>query len=207
MPDHLTLYNTLTNTAEAFVPADPSRVTFYTCGPTVYDDAHIGNFRSFLAADLLRRFLESPLCTLRGDDGAAHAGPRTVVHVMNITDVGHMTDDDAADGGGEDKMAVAGQRLLEAKKAGTIPEGVEVDPGDPRQIADYFANRFVEDGKALGLKVCVEAEKDASLMPRASAHVDGMKAVIAALLDNGAAYAAGEPGSRAVYFAVESFAP
>ena len=207
MADRLTLYNTLTKRAEAFVPADPERVTFYTCGPTVYDDAHIGNFRSFLAADLLRRFLESPLCRVEGPDGAVHDGPRTVVHVMNITDVGHMTDDAAADGGGEDKMAVAGERLLEAKKAGTIPEGVEIDPRDPHQIADYFATRFVEDGKALGLKVCAEAEKDASLMPRASDHVGDMKAVIAALLDNGSAYAAGEPGSRAVYFRVESFAP
>lgn len=93
MTNRLTLYNTLTKRAEPFVPADPKKVTFYTCGPTVYDDAHIGNFRSFLAADLLRRFLESPLCTLTDDAGNEHAGPREVVHVMNITDVGHMTDD------------------------------------------------------------------------------------------------------------------
>lgn len=205
MPDRLTLYNTLTKRPEPFVPADPERVTFYSCGPTVYDDAHIGNFRSFLAADLLRRFLESPLCAVTDDAGNAHAGPRTVVHVMNITDVGHMTDDSAADGGGEDKMAVAGERLLEAKKAGTIPQSVDIDPGDPRQIADYFASRFIEDGQRLGLKVASEQKNDASLMPRASAHVDGMRGVIAALLDNGSAYAAGEPGSRAVYFSVAAF--
>lgn len=102
-------------------------------------------------------------------------------------------------------MAVAGQRLLEAKKAGTIPEGVDIDPKDPRQIADYFAQRFIEDGQKLGLKVAAEQAKDASLMPRASAHVDGMRAVIASLLDSGSAYAAGEPGSRAIYFSVESF--
>ena len=204
--DTLHLYNTLTKRAEPFVPGDPDLVSFYSCGPTVYDDAHIGNFRSFLAADLLRRFVESPLCTLTDDSGRAHSGPRRVVHVMNITDVGHMTDDSAADGGGADKMAVAGERLLEAKKAGTIPEGVEIDPGDPRQIADYFAQRFIEDGVKLGLKVASEQKKDASLMPRASAHVDGMRRVISALLDNGSAYAAGEAGSRAVYFSVESFA-
>ena len=58
----LRLYNTLAKRVEPFVPADAARITFYSCGPTVYDDAHIGNFRSFLAADLLRRWLESPLC-------------------------------------------------------------------------------------------------------------------------------------------------
>jgi cysteinyl-tRNA synthetase len=53
------LYDTARRAVVPFVPADPARITFYTCGPTVYDDAHIGNFRSFLAADLLRRWLES----------------------------------------------------------------------------------------------------------------------------------------------------
>ena len=84
----LRLYNTLARRLEDFVPADPSRVTFYSCGPTVYDDAHIGNFRSFLAADVLRRWIESPLCELSDGKASVHKGPRTVVHVMNITDVG-----------------------------------------------------------------------------------------------------------------------
>lgn len=205
MPGPFILYNTLTNRPEAFTPGDPSRVTFYTCGPTVYDDAHIGNFRSFLAADLLRRFLESPLCTLAAPDGTTHAGPRRVVHVMNITDVGHMTDDAEADGGGEDKMALAGRRLLEAKKAGKVPAGVEIDPGDPRAIARFYTDRFLEDARALGLKVALESAQDPSLMPRASDHVDAMRAVIARLLETGAAYAAGEPGARAIYFSVLAF--
>ncbi|MBY0261850.1 MAG: cysteine--tRNA ligase, partial [Phycisphaerales bacterium] len=51
----LRLYNTLARDLVALSPRDPAHVTFYTCGPTVYDDAHIGNFRSFLAADVLRR--------------------------------------------------------------------------------------------------------------------------------------------------------
>src|ERR1044072_1349053 len=89
----LRLYNTLTKQVEAFVPRDPARVTFYSCGPTVYDDAHIGNFRSFLAADVLRRWIESPLCTFGEEGGVEARPPRKVVHVMNITDVGHMTDD------------------------------------------------------------------------------------------------------------------
>ena len=154
-----TLYNTLTRQLEPLVPHDPARVTFYSCGPTVYDYAHIGNFRSFLAADLLRRWLESPLCTVTDEQGNEVAGPREVVHVMNITDVGHMTDDDNADGAGEDKMEAAAKRLLEDKKSGKLPEGVAatMDPNDPYAIADFYATAFLEDARRLGLKVSVEA--------------------------------------------------
>ena len=88
MPNSVRLYNTTSRVVEEIVPLDPEGpITFYTCGPTVYDYAHIGNFRSFLNADVLRRALE--LCGQR------------VRHVMNITDVGHMTEDAVADGGGE----------------------------------------------------------------------------------------------------------
>ena len=209
MPPQLQLYNTLTNTLEPFAPADPTHVTFYTCGPTVYDDAHIGNFRAFLFADLLRRFIESPLCTVTAPDGTPHKGPRRVTHVINITDVGHMTDDTNADGAGEDKMALAGQRLLEAKKQGKLPEDAEVDPKDPRAIAEFFADRYLKDAAKLGLKtaeIVTKSPKQArQLMPRASGHVDGMKAVIENLAQQGFAYAAGDPGSRAVYFDVQKF--
>ena len=94
----LRLYNTLTRTQEEFVPLDPAGrvVRFYTCGPTVYDYAHVGNFRAFLNADVLRRTLEYLGYEVR--------------HVMNITDVGHMTDDSNPDGGGEDKMEQAARR-------------------------------------------------------------------------------------------------
>jgi len=200
------LYNTLTNTHEPLVAQDPARVLFYSCGPTVYDDAHIGNFRSFLAADLLRRFLESPLCAITDTRGDEHAGPRRVVHVMNITDVGHMTDDTSADGAGEDKMDTARRRLLESKKSGTTHEhAADIDPDDPRQIASFYARRFLEDARALGLKVAIEAQDDPTLMPRASEHIDAMRRVIGALLGSDHAYAAGEPGSRAIYFDVRSF--
>ena len=67
------LYNTMSRTVEAFTPADEHTVRMYTCGPTVYDPAHIGNFRTFLFEDLLRRTLR-----LRGWN---------VVQVMNLTDV------------------------------------------------------------------------------------------------------------------------
>ncbi len=199
----LILHNTLTRKAEPFIPADPAKVSFYTCGPTVYDDAHIGNFRSFLAADLLRRWLESPLCELTAPDGSIHKGPRRVTHVMNITDVGHMTDDDQADGSGEDKMEAAARRLAEAKKAGTAHELEAIDPNDPYAIADFYAGRFLEDARKLGLKVALEAEKDPSLMPRATANVQGMIAMIARLIEKGFAYQAGD----AVYFNVQKFAP
>jgi cysteinyl-tRNA synthetase len=197
----LRLYNTLTRRLEEFRPADPSRITFYSCGPTVYDDAHIGNFRSFLAADLLRRWIESPLCTLVNSSSGT---PRRVDHVMNITDVGHMTDDDAADGGGEDKMAVAGRRIEEAKKSGKLPAGVTIDPRDPYQVARFYETRFKEDAKRLGLKLVIEAEKDATLMPRATESVQGMIAMIERLIARGHAYVVGKSGERVVYFRVQS---
>lgn len=202
----LRLYNTLTHSIEPVVPADPANISFYTCGPTVYDDAHIGNFRAFLAADVLRRWLESPLCTLTTASGEPHTGPRRVTHVMNLTDVGHMTDDAAADGGGEDKMAVAGQRLVEAKKSGAIPADATVDPADPFAVAAFFADRFMDDARMLGLKVATEAIADPSLMPRATDNVQGMIRFIEALIDKKAAYVTGDPGNRAVYFDVHAFA-
>lgn len=203
----LKLYNTLTKSLKPFVPQDPAHIRFYTCGPTVYDDAHIGNFRSFLAADLLRRWLESPLCTLTDADGNEHHGPRTVTHVMNITDVGHMTDDDNADGAGEDKMDVAARRILEAKKSGTLPPDANIDPNNPFQIAQFYEARFKEDAKALGMKVAIDADKDQSLMPRATGNIKEMKQVIEFLLEheNQYAYPAGNPGSRAIYFDVQKF--
>jgi len=213
-PMALVLYNTLTRREEPFVPIEPdgSRITFYTCGPTVYDDAHIGNFRSFLAADVLRRWIESPLCEVTLADGKVKAGPRRVVHVMNITDVGHMTDDSSADGSGEDKMEVAGKRLLEAKKAGKLPEGATVDPSNPYDIAAFYTERFLEDARRLGLKLASEVEEDASLMPRATDNVGdeagthGMTGMIRRLIERGYAYPVGEARAQTVYFDVQRFA-
>lgn len=73
----LRLYNTLTRSVDEFVPLAPGRATLYTCGPTVYNYAHIGNFRTFLFEDLLRRWLE--------------ASGYEVFHVMNLTDVDDKT--------------------------------------------------------------------------------------------------------------------
>jgi len=186
----LRLMNTLSRSVEAFRPIDPAgrRVTFYSCGPTVYDDAHIGNFRSFLNADVLRRTLE-----LLGHE---------VRHVMNITDVGHMTEDSDADGGGEDKMAVAGRRIAEAKKSGALPAGVEIDPSDPYAIADFYAGRFLEDARFLGLKVADEAAREPLIMPRPTAYVPQMIELVRTLVERGHAYVGGD---GVVYFDVRSF--
>src|SRR5207247_9346345 len=73
----LALYNTLTRRVEPFAPLASPRVTLYTCGPTVWNHAHIGNFRTFLFEDLLRRHL-------------AYSG-YDVFHIMNLTDVDDRT--------------------------------------------------------------------------------------------------------------------
>ena len=189
-PVELQLHNTLSGEREPFVPLDPDRrtVSFYTCGPTVYDYAHIGNFRSFLNADVLRRTLE-----LLGFE---------IVHVMNITDVGHMTDDGIADGGGEDKMQLAARRLAEAKAAGTLPAGIDIDPSDPMAIANFYATAFLEDARILGLKVVGEQDKHPERMPRPTAYVDHMIMMVESLIDRGHAYVASD---GAVYFDVSSW--
>jgi len=95
------LYDSLTKKTQEF-PAEPGRpVSIYACGPTVYHYAHIGNLRTFLTVDLLRRYLE-----YKGE---------SVKLVMNITDVGHMLNDADV---GEDKMEAA------AAKEGKTPEEI-----------------------------------------------------------------------------------
>ncbi|MEZ6192853.1 MAG: cysteine--tRNA ligase [Phycisphaerales bacterium] len=176
-------YNTLTHQTEKFEPIEPNKVYMYNCGPTVYDYAHIGNFRSFIFADVLRRFLE-----LAGHE---------VHQVMNITDVGHMTDDQLADGGGEDKMEAAAKRLKESKKQGTA---LVENPDDPYAVAEYFTKAFIDDAKKLGLKI---ADEYPAHMPRATDHVaKSMIPMIATLIEKGHAYVARD---GAVYFSVQSF--
>ena len=177
-------HNTLTNSIEMFQPVETDCVRMYSCGPTVYDFAHIGNFRSFLFADVIRRTLEF----------FGH----TVHHVMNITDVGHMTDDANADGAGEDKMQAAARRVKEDKKSGKVPEGAVLNPDDPYQIAKFYTDAFLRDAQTLGVKVTFEPDN----ILHATQHIDTMQEMIAQLIANGHAYV-GPDG--VVYYSVESF--
>jgi cysteinyl-tRNA synthetase len=99
----LYLYNTLTRQKEEFTPTRPGEVGLYTCGPTVYNFAHIGNLRTYIFEDVLKRVLAF--------NGFA------VRHVMNITDVGHLTGDRDM---GEDKMETGARR--DGKTAWDIAE-------------------------------------------------------------------------------------
>jgi cysteinyl-tRNA synthetase len=154
--------NSLTRTVEEFAPLEPGKVRMYNCGPTVYSHVHIGNFRSFLFADLLRRFLE-----FRG---------LQVTQVMNITDVGHLTQDDIEQG--EDKMQVAAQRERKT----------------PWEIAEFYMNEFFEYVDLLNLR-------RAHQYPRATEHIPEMLGLIRRLVDAGLAYAV----NGNVYFEVSRF--
>ncbi|MCF7812054.1 cysteine--tRNA ligase [Candidatus Gracilibacteria bacterium] len=118
IPD-IFLHNTLSGKKEKFQPIQLGQVKIYSCGPTVYDYAHIGNFRSFIMADILVRVFQ-------------YAGYE-VIKAQNITDVGHLTQDDTADSAGEDKIArKAAQEKL-----------------DPFAIARRYEEAFIEDEKSL----------------------------------------------------------
>ncbi|MBS0321469.1 MAG: cysteine--tRNA ligase [Proteobacteria bacterium] len=149
MPPPLTLYDNYTRSLRPFAPLDPGRpVGLYTCGPTVYDYQHIGNFRTFLFEDVLKRVLRF--------DGYA------VRHVMNITDVGHLTSD--ADSG-EDKMEKGSRRT--GKSAW--------------EIAATYTDAFVADAHALAIL-------DPDVLCRATDHIPEQIAFIADIEKNGFAY-------------------
>ncbi|MCK6438695.1 MAG: cysteine--tRNA ligase [Planctomycetes bacterium] len=160
------LYDTRLQKQVEFTPLHPGEARIYNCGPTVYGIPHIGNFRSFLFADLLRRHLE-----WRG---------LKVTQVMNITDVGHLTEDDVADAQGEDKLQKAARDL----------------GWDPFKVARHFEEIFHRDRKRLRIK-------DAHVYPRATDHIREMLVLIQKLLDNGHAYV--PEGSGEVYYDLASF--
>ena len=89
----MNIYNSATRKVEEFVPHEPGKVSMYTCGPTVYHYAHIGNLRSYIMEDILEKYLRF--------DGYS------VTRVMNITDVGHLTSDGDT---GDDKMLKGAKR-------------------------------------------------------------------------------------------------
>ncbi len=112
------IYNTLTRKIEEFKPIKKGQVGIYSCGPTVYWYQHIGNLRTYIFSDLLKRVLEY--------------NGYTVKHVMNVTDVGHLTSD--ADTG-EDKIEKAAKK--EGKKA--------------KEISEHYLKIFKEDFKKLNI--------------------------------------------------------
>lgn len=121
----LKFYNTLTHKEEDFVSINPGKVQMYSCGPTVYDYAHIGNLRAYIFTDILRRTLK-------------YEGYR-VRQIMNITDIGHLASD--ADEG-EDKMTKALRR-----------EGKEFSLKNMRRLAKFYAGKFKNDLRALNIEM------------------------------------------------------
>jgi len=159
----LRLRNTLTRQVEPVEPIEPGLVRMYTCGPTVYRYAHVGNLRSYLLADLIRRAL-------------LYHGVN-VLHVKNITDVGHLRDERFDRG--EDRMLVAAG--LESKST--------------REIADAYEAAFHEDEAAVNIL-------PAHVFPRATDHIAEMIELTRELVAAGRAYVSPE---RNVYYAVGSF--
>lgn len=112
------LYNTLSRKKEAFKPIHSGKVGMYSCGPTVYWNQHIGNLRTYISNDIIKRVLLY--------------NKFKVKHVINVTDVGHLTSDSDV---GEDKMEKAAKR--EGKTA--------------KQISNYYFKLFKEDFKRLNI--------------------------------------------------------
>ena len=148
----LQIYNTLTRKKELFTPVREGRVGMYFCGPTVYGDSHVGHAKAYITADIVNRYLR-----FLGYD---------VTYVQNITDVGHMTDND--DVAGEDK--IENQSRKEKKH--------------PMEIAEYYTRRYFEDMDALNI-----IRPDIS--PRATGHIIEQIELIKELIAKGFAYEVG----------------
>jgi cysteinyl-tRNA synthetase len=144
----LRFFNTLTRNKEKFVSLEKGTVKMYACGPTVYFYAHIGNFRTFIFEDWLRRMLEF--------------NGFKVEHVMNITDVGHLTSD--ADTG-EDKIEVGAKR--ERKTAW--------------EIAEFYTKAFFEDAEKLNIL-------KPTVVCKATDHIPDMLELIKRLEEKGYTY-------------------
>jgi cysteinyl-tRNA synthetase len=157
----LKLFNTMGRRVEPFVPLEPGKAGMYACGLTVYNYAHVGNLRTFIFEDVLRRTLE-------------YAGLE-VRHVMNVTDVGHLSGDSDD---GEDKM------VRSSRESGrTVWE-----------IAEFYTQAFLRDFSALRCK-------PPTVLCRATDHIAEMIALIRRLEEKGFTYSAG--GN--LYFDISTF--
>jgi cysteinyl-tRNA synthetase len=165
---NIKLFNSLTGSVDIVKTITPGVLKLYACGPTVYSYAHIGNFRSFLTADLIVRVTK--------------ASGYSVTFVSNITDVGHLSVDDVADAGGEDKMS----RAFKAS-----------DGNNFRNIWDlarYYTSCMEEDWKSLNLS-------QPDVRPRATEHITEQLELIESLCQQGFAYET----SMGVYFDLSKF--
>ncbi len=142
------LFNTLTRQKEEFTPIVPGKVGIYTCGPTVYMYAHIGNFRAYVFSDTLRRVLE-------------YLGYE-VKHVMNVTDVGHLTSDEDS---GEDKLE----------------KGARAEGKTPEEIAAFYEAAFWQDAGKLNIL-------KPNVVCHATRHIPEMIELVKRIEANGFAY-------------------
>jgi cysteinyl-tRNA synthetase len=162
----LRFFNSLSKMKETFEPIKPGIVHMYSCGPTVYDTAHIGNLRAYVTSDTLRRVLEY--------------NDYQVKHIINITDVGHLTSDSDS---GDDKMMIA----LKRKNA-------PITLTEMKKIGSTYLKEFKEDLKELNIKTPFA-------FPRASEHIAGQIALIKTLEEKGYTYALKD----GIYFNTEMF--
>jgi len=157
------LFDSLTREVRDLDPVEPGHVRMYSCGPTVYRYMHLGNLRTFMLGDLIRRAL-----VLEG---------LRVTQVMNITDVGHMTDESSPEA--VDKMLLA----------------VEDEGLQPLEIAEKYTEAALEDMTAVGIRL-------PDHLPKATDHVAEMIELTATLIERGHAYVV---DSGSVYYDVTSF--
>ena len=156
------IFNTLTGSVDPVRPIEEGHLRMYGCGPTVYSYAHIGNFRSFLTADLILR--------------TAQALGWKTTYVSNITDVGHLTTDDTIDPTGEDRMAKA----LRSK------EGEHFS--DVWELANYYTDAFLGDWEKLQLLVPDVRPRATEHVPQQIAAVEKLIAQGAAYVTSQAVY-------------------
>lgn len=157
----LTIYNTLSGKKEEFVPILKDHVGMYVCGPTVYSDVHLGNVRTFLSFDIVYRYLKFLGYSVR--------------YVRNITDVGHLLNDEDS---GEDKIGKQA-KLLNL---------------EPMEVVQHYTNGFHDVMKAFNIT-------PPSIEPSATGHLIEQIEMVQEIVKNGFAYEA----NGSVYFDVEKY--